>query len=107
MICGSWTVTAAWPACSAPCAITVRTGGLARRAVRPRAPTVPLMCGSNASAPQPVGVKLLVLATGVAGSPYGVATTVEVAGLHDVGLRMNGPVPPAGRPCNVNAIRSV
>ena len=65
------------------------------------------MCGANGSAPQSVGVKLLVFVTGVAGSPSGVATTVDVAGSHDVGLRMNGPVPPGGRPCSVNAIRSV
>ena len=107
MSCGSVTVTADWPACSAPWVMTVRTGGLARRAVSAFAPTVPSMCGSNASAPQSVGVKLLVFVTAVAGVPYGVASTVETAGLHDVGLRMNGPVPPAGRPCSVNAIRSV
>ena len=72
----------------------------------PRAPTVPAMCGSNASAPQSVGVNSLVRDfTGP--SPYGVASTVVTAGRHDVGLRMNGPVPPAGRPCSVNAIRSV
>ena len=45
--------------------------------------------------------------TVVAGSPYGVASTTVVAGLQEVGLRANGPVPPAGRPCSVNAIRSV
>jgi hypothetical protein len=52
-------------------------------------------------------VKLLVLLTVVTGASHGVASTVEVAGLHDVGLRMNGPVPPAGRPWSVKAMRSV
>ena len=85
----------------------VRTGGLAWRAVRPFAPTAPSTWGSNASAPQSVGVKLLVLLTAVAGWSYGVATAVAVAGAHDVGLRMNGPFPPGGRPCSVKAIRSV
>jgi hypothetical protein len=47
------------------------------------------------------------LVAGVGCAPSGVATTVLTAGLHDVGLRMNGPVPPGGRPCSVNAIFSV
>ena len=97
---GSVTVTAACPACSAPWVITVVTGGCDRAAVWPLAPIVPVMCGANGSAPQLVGVKLDVLETGAAGSPYGVASTVEVAARHDVGLRMNG-FPP-GRPSSVN-----
>ena len=104
---GSATVTDDWPACSVGWLMIVRTGGRARAAVSPFAPTAPEMCGVKGSAPQSVGVKLLVLVTGVAGSPSGVASTEEIASLHDVGLRMNGPVPPAGLPCSVNAIRSV
>jgi hypothetical protein len=107
MMPGSWTVTEDWPACSSGWLMIVRTGGRARCAVRPFAPTAPEMCGVNGSAPQSVGVKLAVFVTGVAGSPSGVATTDETASLHDVGLRMNRPVPPAGLPCSVNAMRSV
>jgi hypothetical protein len=57
---GSVTVADDWPACSAPWVMIVVTGGLAWRAVKPRAPTAPAMCGSNASAPQSVGVNSLV-----------------------------------------------
>ena len=57
---GSRTVTADCPACSGPCVMTVRTGGFARRAVSPLRPIAASMCGSKPSAPQLVGVKLLV-----------------------------------------------
>ncbi len=66
---GRPTVTDDWPACSPPWAIVVCTGGLARRAVRPFAPTVPSMCGAKGRASQAVGVNVLVFVTAVAGVP--------------------------------------
>ena len=77
MIGGSATVTDDWPACSPPWLMIVRTGGLARRAVAPLAPTVPSMCGANGERVAVRRRELLVFVTGVAGSPSASATTVE------------------------------
>ena len=52
-------------------------------------------------------MKRLVRVTGFAPSVYGVAAIVAVAGAHDVGLRMNGPLAPGGRPNSVKVIFSV
>ena len=98
MIGGSVTVAEDWPACSAPWAITVLTGGLAWRAVLPRAPTVPVMWGSKASAPQSVGVKELDFVTVVAGSPYGVASTPSWPGCRRSGCVRTARSRPRGGP---------
>ena len=86
--------------------MSVRTGCWPDAWSRLCAPTAPSSAARTSARRTPVGVKLLVLVTGVAGVPYGVATMRRHAGLEDVGLRLKARVAPAGRPCSVKAIAS-
>jgi hypothetical protein len=104
---GSVTETAFWFASPSRWRTTVRIGGSVALPVLPLAPIEASMRGANGSAPQSVGVKRLDRVTGLAPSVYGVAAIVDVAGPHDVGLRMNAPFAPGGLPKSVNVIRSV
>ena len=78
-------------ACSGSRRSVVESGTRSRTRVAPGAPSEPCAEGVKASRSHPVGVNVKLFWAKVAGAPYELTRANELAGAHDVGIRMKEP----------------